>query len=999
MGQIEKQLKGKVVFKHETEAVWHTSNNGGPVEYVPAAGEKVLYDRDSNHDYTRIKYGDGTHIVAELPFSTEQPDWLQTDETAIDHIKNKPPVAFDENGELNIGDHNAQGVYIFSDHPTIELCRADTEESLKLGSDGDSHWASENNIAIRSSGGEYPIDDYYLGLTIDGKKDVLRLETVSASGSDDKSVELSIEELASMKNEIGAKAIANNKADKTVATTSADGLMSKYDKQIFDAFGFYTSGSNAEMLTTNNISVQTPRILIDAEEPIRIVTGGKYTTVSAAEIIDMKNEIGAKAALANYVPTSQKGKANGVASLDANGKVPSTQLPSYVDDVLEYSAKSSFPTTGETGKIYVDTTTNKTYRWSGSAYIEISASLALGETSSTAYAGDKGKATTNIVNQYLGEDNLIYHTDESVLKIGNSDARGIDIYSDGDILLNAASVKVNDKEIATVDALEQVAAGKVDKVEGKGLSDNNYTDEDQTKLSGIEAEANKTIVDTALSSTSTNPVQNKVINTKFENIDTEMDALNEAIDKKLSTSGKHLEVTASNSMSIDAEVVEITADHDVLIDGLYIGLESDSVSFGKSKRIDFSADDFENIKNEIGLVTAGTGEKSTIMGADYNGIEIQAAAQGAHAQGGGTQALADAAHAEGVNTVAGRVDNATAVTAAGTLGISGTNETKVLKLRGFGAHAEGFNTQALGTAAHAEGNVTKALANATHAEGDTTEATGEAAHSEGYSTRAIGNQSHSEGLNTTARGNASHTEGRHTNVYAKAAGGHAEGIGTGVSVDGGHAEGVDTLTSTLSSDMGQHVQGRYNDQQDSQGKAFVIGGGVEGKGKNIHTVDWGGNAVYTGTIETAGIVAKDVDTDIEIGYNWQAGNIKIQSDHQCISMSRCGGDDYINVGTYTGESGITIYSYDCVEINAPSVKVNDKEVATLDSNGKVPTAQLPFYAKVYGPKPSLPLPPGWLEEEFRIPIKIRIQDNEMNGEGTGNIPYYRYVDRELVFEA
>lgn len=83
-----------------------------------------------------------------------------------------------------------------------------------------------------------------------------------------------------------------------------------------------------------------------------------------------------------------------ITSLDASkltGTVPTSALPSYVDDVLEYTAKSSFPATGETGKIYVDTATNKTYRWGGSAYVEISASLALGETSSTAYYGDKGK--------------------------------------------------------------------------------------------------------------------------------------------------------------------------------------------------------------------------------------------------------------------------------------------------------------------------------------------------------------------------------------------------------------------------------------------------------------------------------------------------------------------------------------------------------------------------------------------------------------------------------
>lgn len=91
------------------------------------------------------------------------------------------------------------------------------------------------------------------------------------------------------------------------------------------------------------------------------------------------------------ISTAVKGAKNGLAELDANGKVPTAQLPSYVDDVLEYSAKSSFPSTGETGKIYVSTDDNKTYRWSGSAYVEISASLALGETSSTAYRGDRGK--------------------------------------------------------------------------------------------------------------------------------------------------------------------------------------------------------------------------------------------------------------------------------------------------------------------------------------------------------------------------------------------------------------------------------------------------------------------------------------------------------------------------------------------------------------------------------------------------------------------------------
>lgn len=96
--------------------------------------------------------------------------------------------------------------------------------------------------------------------------------------------------------------------------------------------------------------------------------------------------------LATKLNANLKGVANGVAELDANGKVPSAQLPSYVDDVVEYLGAENFPTTGEIDKIYLDTTTDLTYRWSGSRYVQVSQSLALGETSATAYRGDRGKA-------------------------------------------------------------------------------------------------------------------------------------------------------------------------------------------------------------------------------------------------------------------------------------------------------------------------------------------------------------------------------------------------------------------------------------------------------------------------------------------------------------------------------------------------------------------------------------------------------------------------------
>lgn len=90
------------------------------------------------------------------------------------------------------------------------------------------------------------------------------------------------------------------------------------------------------------------------------------------------------------LPSIPDSKITGMSATKLSGIIPQANLPSYVDDVIEYNGKSNFPEAGETGKIYVDTSTNKTYRWSGTSYVEISSSLALGTTSSTAFRGDYG---------------------------------------------------------------------------------------------------------------------------------------------------------------------------------------------------------------------------------------------------------------------------------------------------------------------------------------------------------------------------------------------------------------------------------------------------------------------------------------------------------------------------------------------------------------------------------------------------------------------------------
>jgi hypothetical protein len=90
------------------------------------------------------------------------------------------------------------------------------------------------------------------------------------------------------------------------------------------------------------------------------------------------------------IPTITDAKIQGMSASKLTGTIPQANLPSYVDDVLEFENQAAFPKTGESGKIYVAEDTNKTYRWGGASYVEISASLALGTTSSTAFRGDYG---------------------------------------------------------------------------------------------------------------------------------------------------------------------------------------------------------------------------------------------------------------------------------------------------------------------------------------------------------------------------------------------------------------------------------------------------------------------------------------------------------------------------------------------------------------------------------------------------------------------------------
>lgn len=152
-------------------------------------------------------------------------------------------------------------------------------------------------------------------------------------------------------------------------------------------------------------------------EVYQLQPGADYTKQSSWILIGDTSELNSK--VQQFI--NSKGAPNGLASLNESGIIPSAQLPSYVDDVIEVDTFSNLPGTGESGKIYIVQDTNLTYRWSGTGYVEISKSLALGETSSTAYPGDKGKATTDKLNKtsnkvVVGPVTVNPSTDKVVLK-------------------------------------------------------------------------------------------------------------------------------------------------------------------------------------------------------------------------------------------------------------------------------------------------------------------------------------------------------------------------------------------------------------------------------------------------------------------------------------------------------------------------------------------------------------------------------------------------------
>ncbi|MGV8136493.1 MAG: hypothetical protein AB2L20_14890 [Mangrovibacterium sp.] len=191
---------------------------------------------------------------------------------------------------------------------------------------------------------------------------------------------------ATLQTNINNEAEARQQADQTeaAARSGADSALDEKIKNL--TTGHDHDGADSKKIDHANLENKGTNTHAQIDNHVASTANPHGVTKAQVGLGDADNTSDA-----NKPISTAQAAVNAVKADLVGGKVPSEQLPAYVDDVLEYDNLAVFPASGEIGKIYVAKDTNLTYRWSGSAYVEISKSLALGETFATAYRGDRGK--------------------------------------------------------------------------------------------------------------------------------------------------------------------------------------------------------------------------------------------------------------------------------------------------------------------------------------------------------------------------------------------------------------------------------------------------------------------------------------------------------------------------------------------------------------------------------------------------------------------------------
>lgn len=469
-----------------------------------------------------------------------------------------------------------------------------------------------------------------------------------------------------------------------------------------------------------------------------------------------------KQELSGKVDNGKIGQPNGVAALDETGHVPSELLPSYVDDIIEYPSLSQFPNPGESGKIYISTSNNHQYRWTGSQYIDMT-------NSDLSTKADK---RDTVLETSLSRGRASYGETGT-----GSIAFGTSAQASGDYSVATGNTVDATGYCSHAEGSYTVASGNKSHAEGTmtyATNDAAHAEGDHATASGrmSHAEGYYTIASGEESHAEGNNAKAQGIHAHAEGNWTNAtgaDSHAEGNFTKANGNGSHAE-GMGGSFTVNQ-------------------VEYDSSADGKASHIEGY---MTKVLSEVDPVYG------TVFGGHAEGQNSVSCAEAGHAEGYRTTASSEGAHSEGGTTVAsGSFSHAEGFGSSYT---TDNNETVTPQAEGFASHVEGAMAYAKGYASHAEGYRTIANEYCAHAEGSITFA-GPMSHTEGCGTKALGTYGHAEGYYTNSEYSASHAEGDSTNAVNYCA--HAEGLRTTASGSMSHAQGLTTMAKATAS----HAEG------------------------------------------------------------------------------------------------------------------------------------------------------------------------------------------------
>ena len=311
-----------------------------------------------------------------IPAAQVQSDWGQTNNQAVDFIKNKPTIP-DDLADLN-------------DDSTHRLV-TDTEKTTWNNKSDFS--GSYNDLTDKPTIPDAQIQSDW-NQTDDTKKDFIKNKPSIPSG-----------QIQSDWNQSDSAEVdyIKNKPQNLVQDASYVHTDNNFTSTLKDKLDGIANGAEVNVQSDWNQTTDTADDYIKNKPTLGTAAAKNSTNGIIENSTDLIESGAVYTGLNGKLDASLKGANSGLAELDANGKVPSSQLPSFVDDVVEgyynsdtdrFYEESTYEhvITPVSGKSWVDVATNKSYRWTGSVYVRVDEGVQLGETSDTAYRGDRGKA-------------------------------------------------------------------------------------------------------------------------------------------------------------------------------------------------------------------------------------------------------------------------------------------------------------------------------------------------------------------------------------------------------------------------------------------------------------------------------------------------------------------------------------------------------------------------------------------------------------------------------